>query len=92
MGKYKVIIQPTAELDLSKHKKAGNVATIKKIIQILKELQEHPFLGSGKPEALKHNLSGLWSRRINKKDRLIYEVQDEIVTVYVVSAMGHYED
>ena len=67
MGKYKVIIQPTAELDLSKHKKAGNVATIKKIIQILKELQEHPFSGSGKPEALKHNLSGLWWRRINKK-------------------------
>ncbi|MFY8188886.1 MAG: Txe/YoeB family addiction module toxin [Flavobacterium sp.] len=86
------MIQPTAELDLSKHKKAGDVATIKKIIQILKELQEHPFSGSGKPEALKHNLTGLWSRRINKKDRLIYEVQDEIVTVFVVSAMGHDED
>ena len=68
MGKYKVIIQPTAELDLSKHKKAGDAATNKKIIQILNELQEHPFSGFGKPEALKHNLSGLWSRRINIKD------------------------
>ena len=92
MGKYLIEISETAKIDLLKHKKSGNKATLKKIDQLISELREHPFSGSGKPEALKHNLSGLWSRRINKKDRLIYEVQDEIVTVYVVSAMGHYED
>ena len=92
MGKYLIEISETAKIDLLKHKKAGNKATLKKIDQLISEQREHPFSGSGKPEALKHNLSGLWSRRINKKDRLIYEVQDEIVTVYVVSAMGHYED
>ncbi len=92
MEKYKVIINPTAEKDFSKHKKAGNSATIKKILTILNELKEHPYTGEGQPEELKIELQGLWSRRINKKDRLIYEVKEEIVTVFVISAMGHYFD
>jgi toxin YoeB len=91
MGKYQVIIKPTAEKDLLAHKKSGDPASIKKILKILNELTEHPFTGVGNPEALKYELSGLWSRRINKKDRLIYEVKEEIVTVYVLSAIGHYE-
>lgn len=90
MGKYQVIIKATAEKDLSKHKKSGDLASIKKIIKILNELKDHPYTGSGNPEPLKFELSGYWSRRINKKDRLIYEVRDEIVTVFVVSALGHY--
>ena len=63
---------------------------IKKILKILNELKEHPYTGTGNPEELKYELSGFWSRRINKKDRLIYEVQEEVVTVFVVSAFGHY--
>ena len=90
MGKYQVIIKATAEKDLSKHKKSGDLASIKKIIKILNELKDHPYTGSGNPEPLKFELSGYWSRRINKKDRLIYEVHDDIVTVFVVSALGHY--
>ncbi len=73
------------------HKKSGDTASIKKILKILNELSEHPFTGIGNPEQLKYELSGYWSRRINKKDRLIYEVNQDIVTVYVVSAIGHYE-
>ena len=72
--------------------KSGNQASIKKIAKILEELTENPFEGVGKPEALKHELSGLWSREINKKDRLLYRVKEEIVTVVVISAMGHYSD
>ncbi|CAM2910876.1 toxin YoeB [Flavobacterium succinicans] len=90
MGKYQVIIKATAEKDLSNHKKSGDLASIKKIIKILNELKDHPYTGSGNPEPLKFELSGYWSRRINKKDRLIYEVRDEIVTVFVISALGHY--
>lgn len=90
MGKYQVIIKATAEKDLSKHKKSGDIASIKKIIKILNELKDHPYTGSGNPEPLKFELSGYWSRRINKKDRLIYEVRDDIVTVFVVSVLGHY--
>ena len=71
-------------------KKAGNKVTIDKISKIVLELENHPFEGIGNPEALKHKLSGLWSRRINSKDRLIYEVKENIVTVEVLSAMGHY--
>ena len=62
----------------------------KKIKTILNELKEHPYTGTGQPEQLKHELSGFWSRRINQKDRIIYSVEEEIVTVEVISAMGHY--
>lgn len=72
MGKYKVEIQPTAEKDLSKHKKSGNKATQLKIIKILDELTEHPYTGTGKPELLKYELEGFWSRRINQKKTDLY--------------------
>jgi toxin YoeB len=92
MGKYKIIIKPTAVKDLLKHKKAGDIATNKKIVAIFKELEIHPFKGTGHPEELKFNFKGLWSRRLNKKDRIIYEVHENIVTVDVISAIGHYLD
>lgn len=74
------------------HLKSGNKANIKRIEKILEELTQTPFEGTGDPEALKHELTGFWSREINKKDRLIYKVEEEIVTVFVISAMGHYSD
>ncbi|WP_396172984.1 type II toxin-antitoxin system YoeB family toxin, partial [Flavobacterium sp.] len=46
----------------------------------------------GKPEQLKYELTGFWARRINQKDRIIYNVEEDIVTVEVISAMGHYGD
>ena len=52
----------------------------------------HPITGTGQPEMLKHNLQGLYSRRINKKHRLVYSIKEEIVTVYVLSAHSHYGD
>jgi len=91
MGKYQVIIQPTAEIDLSRHKKFGDIASIKKILKILQEVSDTPYFGTGNPEALKYDLPGYWSRRINKKDRMIYKVDEDIVTVYVFSALGHYD-
>jgi toxin YoeB len=90
MGKYQVIIKTTAEEDFAFHKKSGNTASIKKILKILNELKEHPSTGSGNPEELKYDLSGFWSRRINSKDRLIYEIVEDLNTVFVVSGLGHY--
>jgi toxin YoeB len=58
---------------------------------ILLELENHPTTGTGKPELLKHELSGYWSRRLNKKDRIIYQILEDEVIVVVVSALGHYE-
>ena len=57
---------------------------------ILKEmLREDPSTGLGKPEALRHNLSGFWSRRISQKDRLIYKFDD--THVYIFAIGGHYD-
>lgn len=77
-----------SEGDIATHKKAGNKAVLNKILTFSEELAEHPFTGTGKPEPLKHNLSGLWSRRINKEHRLVYEVEND--TVFILSAFGHY--
>jgi len=51
-------------------------------------MKKHPFEGIGKPEPLKHELSGKWSRRINEEHRIIYDVTDDIINVY--SLKGHY--
>lgn len=92
MGKYFVEITLDARKDLKGHFKSGNKATIKKIEKILVELTETPYEGEGRPEQLKHDFSGYWSRRINQKDRMVYRVEEQIVTVFIVSAMGHYND
>lgn len=92
MGKYKVIIKPEADKHISFHKKYGNKATLKKLEKIFIELTEHPFTELGKPEQLKYNLSCYWSRQINLKDRLVYEVNEETVIVTIITAIGHYSD
>lgn len=89
---YSVSISNEAKKDLQAHHKAGNKGTIKKIERILNELSEHPTFGIGSPEQLKGNLSGFWSRQINHKDRIIYSIDESSVTVFVVSAKGHYGD
>jgi len=91
MGKYIVELGNRAKEEIIAHYKSGNLSNINKIKKILIELSDTPYSGTGKPEALKHELSGFWSRRINQKDRLIYKVSEQIVTVLIVSAMGHYE-
>lgn len=91
MGKYFIDLKETAKIEISKIAKSGDKATIKRLNKIILELSEHPTTGTGNPEPLKHNLSGYWSRRINKKDRLIYEIIEEPEQlVVVVSALGHY--
>lgn len=63
-----------------------------KLIKMVDELKEHPMTGTGKPEYLKHDKRGVWSRRIIQKHRLIYKIHNNIVVVEVVSAYGHYGD
>lgn len=92
MGKYFVEITSNAQKDLQKHYKSGNKSVIKKIEKILFQLAETPFSGEGKPGQLKHDYQGYWLRRLNQKDRIIYRVEEETVMVFVVSAMGHYEN
>lgn len=62
----------------------------KKLCSILKEmLRDDPAVGIGKPEQLKHSLTGLWSRRISHKDRVVYRFDDE--SIYVFAIGGHYD-
>lgn len=62
----------------------------KPLCKLLKEmLRGDPAIGLGKPEPLRHNLSGLWSRRISHKDRLIYKFDDDYIYVFAIG--GHYD-
>ena len=71
--------------DLEYWKKSGNIIILKRIRQLIQAIQIDPFKGIGKPEALKHNLSGAWSRRINQEHRIVYKVEDHLITVYSLS-------
>ena len=90
MGKYSIVVEKNAQKELQGIYKSGDTASIKKLKQIFAELEEHPQTGVGQPEQLKYNLSGYWSRKINQKDRLIYRIEETIVTVFVLSASSHY--
>jgi toxin YoeB len=92
MGKFRIEIKELAQKQIIQHYKSGDKKSIKNIERILLELSETPFEGIGNPEPLKHALTGFWPRRINQKDRIIYYLDDDIITVFVVSAKGHYSD
>lgn len=59
-----------------------------KIVQLIDETLHQPFSGKGKPEPLKHNLKGYWSRRINDQHRLVYKVTD--TEIIIISCKFHY--
>lgn len=62
----------------------------KRLNRLIRESLRTPFEGTGKPEPLKENLSGYWSRRVTKEHRLIYRVKDGALEI--ISCVGHYED
>lgn len=62
--------------------------TLKRINEIIKDAQRDPFSGIGKPEALKHSLTGFWSRRIDETNRFIYAATDE--DLVIISCRYHY--
>ena len=77
-----------ALIDLDYWNKNGSPAIKNKITSLLQSMKSTPFLGIGKPEPLKYNLSGKWSRRIDRLNRIIYSVENNSITVY--SLRGHY--
>ena len=62
---------------------------LKKINQLIKDIQRTPFQGMGNPEQLKYDLSGFWSRRIDREHRLVYQVFDQEILIY--SCKYHYD-
>ncbi len=61
-----------------------------KLASLLESMQTNPFKGIGKPEPLKHDSPSCWSRRINRKDRIIYRVERK--SIIILSILGHYND
>jgi toxin YoeB len=82
----KLVLEQIAEF------KKSEIPAYKKVMKLLGELMEHPYSGTGKPELMKHDFSGQWSRRISRKHRLVYSIDDETVTIYVITIKGHYDD
>ena len=88
-----LILKNVKKKDLAFWSKSGNKIIIKKISELIKAIQINPFEGIGKPEALKHDLIGYWSRRIDAEHRIIYQIIDEktIEILNIISLKGHYE-
>jgi len=59
-----------------------------RIIKLIKDVQRDPFTGTGKPDPLKHGLSGCWSRRIDKEHRLVYQVKED--KIRILACRYHY--
>ncbi|HEU5366679.1 MAG TPA: Txe/YoeB family addiction module toxin [Hanamia sp.] len=83
-----VIYAPKAFKDIKYWKKSGNKVVQNKISELIEDIKKHPFEGIGQPELLQYKLSGLWSRRINHKDRIVYMVSIE--KIEILSMRGHY--
>lgn len=83
-----IIYSPKAKEHLDSWIKSGNKPILKKIVQLTKAIMENPYEGIGKPEPLKHELTGYWSRRITQEHRYVYTVTDD--TLIVASLKGHY--
>jgi toxin YoeB len=63
-------------------------STALKIVKLVREIQRDPFTGTGKPEKLKHELAGCWSRRINQEHRLVYQILDD--KIRILACRFHY--
>ena len=70
------------------HWQSHETGITRKINALIKECQRHPFEGTGKPERLKGDLSGYWSRRITREHRLVYKVVGE--TLVIIQCRYHY--
>ncbi len=77
-----------AKEDIAYWKSTNNQKILQRIRELLENIEKTPITGIGKPEKLKHNFSGLWSRRITKEHRLVYEVLKDKILIH--SLKGHY--
>mgnify|MGYP003441633458 FL=1 len=86
---YRIVFSETARKDLKElNRKAPHA--VKKLSNLLEEIQEHPRIGTGQVELLKGYDGNVYSRRITQEHRLVYRIYDEVIEVLVLSAFGHY--
>lgn len=87
---YRIILSDQARKEYLAFSQSGNKAILSKISVLLNDIAEHPYTGIGKPEPLKYELAGKWSRRITSEHRLIYSVHDDRIEVHIFSMKYHY--
>ena len=85
-----IILLKKAREDRDYWKQTGNGKIMKRITALLKDIEKHPYSGLGKPEPLKGNPQGKWSRRITDEHRMVYSISNGRIYVYVFSLKGHY--
>jgi len=72
--------------------KKSDVFVYAKLQKLFVELMEHPRTGLGKPELMRYDFEGYYSRRITRRHRLVYRIDDERVIVEIIKVSGHYDD
>ena len=77
----KLELSEKAFKDRAYWREKNNLKIINKIKELLKDIQKHPFTGLGKPEPLKGDYSGFWSRRIDQEHRLVYTIDEEYIII-----------
>jgi len=85
-----IIFSKEAQEDILLWKKSGDKKGMNRITELLHAIEQSPFEGIGKPELLKHNLAGYWSRRINREHRLVYRVINDF-KIEVIALRFHYD-
>ncbi|KAA6334774.1 Toxin YoeB [termite gut metagenome] len=88
---YELHLSDRASKERDEYKQGGSKKKLEKIALLFEELEEHPTVGTGKPEQLKHE-SGCWSRRIDRKNRIIYRINEDSMEVEISSIKSHYKD
>ena len=86
---YNVEFSKSAKKEL---KKKSAIPYFEKIKKLIEELEIHPKTGIGKPEQLKYELTGCWSREISQKDRMVYTIDEDKGIVTIHQLLGHYFD
>ena len=87
---YRIALSEPADEDIKRWKKSGQRIIMNRISKLLADIQAHPTTGIGKPEALRYDLTGKYSRRINNEHRIIYTIDEEEEVVTILSLYGHY--
>lgn len=87
---YEIVFSDEATKELLKMMKS-DIQAYKKFENLIPKLREHTYTGTGYPHQLRH-VNGIWSRKLDKKNRLRYIVNDSTVVVVIVSTLGHYDD
>jgi len=89
---YDITFDRAAEEDLKAIAKSGRKLDLMKVYRFIEEVKVHPRTGAGHPKWLRHHPVETWSRKVNYGDRFVYRILEEEGEVFVIQALGHYND